>query len=373
MKPLRLVAFLEARTVTGPAKNLLQFATLARQQEAIDTTIVVFRRPGDSDVFKQAAENAGVPVEFIEEKGRFDRSVIASITEVIRRMNPDVVQTHAVKGHFLACQAGLPETVRWVAFHHGYTWIDFRMHLYNQLDRWSLRRARHVITVSLPFAAELEKKGVSKERVTVIHNAIDPHWGQRPRAESEGLRERLGITADRKVILIVGRLSREKDHPTLLQAVERLRREGMREAHLLVVGDGPEKHRVEALAAHLGISRCLTLTGELPSAEPYYGLADVAVLSSRTEGSPNALLEAMAARVPVVATSVGGIPEIVSDRESALLVPPGDSQRLAAAIGEVLRNTALAGELVTTAQRLIEQQHSPAVRVRRVAEVYRRL
>src|SRR5207302_970720 len=120
-----------------------------------------------------------------------------------------------------------------------------------------------------------------------------------------------------------------------------------------------------------GISPYLTLAGQVPSTEPYYGLADVAVLSSRTEGSPNALLEAMAARVPVVATSVGGIPEIVTHRESALLVPPGDSMQLARALAEVLRNPELSGALVNSAHDHIEQCHSPSARVHRLAEVYR--
>ena len=120
------------------------------------------------------------------------------------------------------------------------------------------------------------------------------------------------------MILIVGRLSREKDHLSLLRALSQLAvvrgGEGAAIAHLLIVGEGPERARIEAAIRHLGLSEMVTLTGQVPSAEPYYGIADLAVLSSLSEGSPNALLEAMAARVPVVATAVGGIPEIVCDR-----------------------------------------------------------
>ena len=94
------------------------------------------------------------------------------------------------------------------------------------------------------------------------------------------------------------------------------------------MGEGPERPRIEERIRSLNLTDSVTLTGQQESAEPYYGIAQVAVLSSLSEGSPNALLEAMAAGVPVVATRVGGIPEIVSDGESALLIEPGDTSAM---------------------------------------------
>jgi glycosyltransferase involved in cell wall biosynthesis len=113
--------------------------------------------------------------------------------------------------------------------------------------------------------------------------------------------------------------------------------------------------------------------GQVPSAEPYYALADIAVLSSLSEGSPNALLEAMAAGVPVVATSVGGIPEIVTHAESALLVPPRDRKAMTAAIGRLLREEGLAARMVRRSQELVAARHSPEERTRQICEIYRNL
>lgn len=374
MKPLRLLAFIEATGVTGPAKNLLQFARMAREVDApVETTIATFRRPGDSDVFLAEAHRSGVPVEFIAESGRFDRKVLAEMAALTRRLAPDVVQTHAVKSHLLARLAGLPKLAPWVAFHHGYTWPDLKVRMYNQLDRLSLRAARHVITVSLPFRSELEQMGVSRKRITVIHNAIDPQWGRAARAAALALRGKLGIPQGREIILIVGRLSREKDHLALLNAMPQLLRAGNFVPHLLVVGDGPERPRMEAAIVALGLKEHVTLTGQVPSAEPYYGLADAAVLSSRSEGSPNALLEAMAAGVPVVATAVGGIPEIVTHQKSALLIPPGNSERLADALSTLFNNRALAHSLAASASIVVEQEHAPGTRVGQLCEIYRSL
>src|SRR5207244_2659936 len=110
----------------------------------------------------------------------------------------------------------------------------------------------------------------------------------------------------------------------------------------------------------------VTLTGQVSSAQPWYGAADVAVLSSLSEGSPNALLEAMAANVPVVATKVGGVPEIVTDGESALLVRPGDAQSMAHALQRLLTEPGLAEALAKRSRELIVERHAPEARMRRL-------
>jgi glycosyltransferase involved in cell wall biosynthesis len=366
MKPLRLLAIIEAHTVTGPAKNLLQFAQLARASEdPVEVTIATFHRPGDPESFTEAAARAGVTVHRIEERGRLDRSVVPALQELSRRLSPDLVQTHAVKSHLLARLAGLEP---WIAFHHGYTWPHLRARVYNQADRWSLRKAAGVLTVSQPFAEELTRIGVHRERIHVIHNAIDRGWGSGSRAEAERLRASLGIGAEKRVVLIVGRLSREKDHLTLLDAIRELP-----EAHLLIVGEGPERGRIEEHIRVTGREGSVTLIGQVPSAELYYPMADVAVLSSVSEGSPNALLEAMAAGIPVAATAVGGIPEIVTHEESALLVPPGDRAAMTVAIQRVLREEGLAGRLVIRARELVETRHSPQARTGHICRIYRNL
>jgi glycosyltransferase involved in cell wall biosynthesis len=366
LSSLRLLAVVEARTLTGPAKNLLEFASLAKS-EGIETHIATFPRGEDSNLFVETARAQGTPVHTIPERGRFDRTPLRGLAALVAELKPEIVQTHAVKSHFLARVAGLARQHRWVAFHHGYTWPEWWVHFYNQLDRWSLRAAVKVLTVSGPFRAELIQKGVPAERIEIVHNAIGQDWGKDARTpdRAAALRSRSGIPKDRPVILNVGRLSAEKDHLTLLEAMRHV------EAHLVIVGEGPERARIEQHIREFNLAGAVTLTGQQPSAEPYYGIADIAVLSSRTEGSPNALLEAMAAGVPVVATAVGGVPEMVSDGESALLVEPGNAPALAEAITRLLRNREVARRLANRAQSLVRERHTPEIRMRRLAGIYR--
>jgi glycosyltransferase involved in cell wall biosynthesis len=370
---LRLLAIIEATSITGPAKNLLEFAPLAREA-GVDTTLCTYQRGTGSNAFLDRVRADGIPLEVVLEAGAFDRRVIGALREVAARVKPDVIQTHAVKSHFLARLAGLPGVAPWVAFHHGYTWTTKKARLYNELDRWSLRRADRVLTVSGPFREELVAKGVQRERIAVIHNAIHPSWGQAGREPEAArrLRAEWGIPDGVPVALIVGRLSLEKDHLSLLRALKRVREK--QPLHLVIVGDGPERPLIEAAIRELGLRDGVTLTGQQRTAEPFYGIADLAVLASRTEGSPNALLEAMAAGVPAVATTVGGIPEIATDGETALLVPPGEAEALARALLRILeQDRSLTEAMTARAAERIRLRYTPSERVHRLVTIYRTL
>ena len=368
MSPLRLLAIIEATTITGPAKNLLQFAALARAQ-AVETVIATFTRGASTNLFIETARAQEIQVETVAEGSVYDPRVLRQLSGLVDRLQPHIVQTHAVKSHFLARCAGLPRRAPWIAVHHGYTWPALRARVYNQLDRWSLRAARQVLTVSLAFRQELIERGVRPERITVVHNAIAPGWASEARGPAAAaLRSEWGIPENRKVILMVGRLSREKDPGTLLEAVRGL--PARLEAHLLIVGDGPERGNLEErIRAARFAGRC-TLTGQQSSAEPFYGIADIAVLSSLSEGSPNALLEAMAAGLPVVATRVGGVPEIAAHEETALLVEPGDPSAMRAALGRLLQDPGWARQLGERGQSRIARHHSPQARVDQLIGIY---
>lgn len=377
MNRVRLLAIIEAETITGPAKNLLQFAKIVRlagTESPVDPAIVTFVRAGrDSGLFVNKAREASLPVYTIAENGRFDRSVIGSLKRIVAEFRPGIIQTHAVKSHFLLRASGCHRSAPWVAFHHGYTWPDLRARMYNELDRWSLRAADRVVTVSQPFRDQITARGVHPDRIDVVHNAVDPDWGSRYRSTAGSLRRQLNIAEEDAVLLIVGRLSREKDHLTLLRAVGRASGKAGRRIHLLIVGDGPERPRIESEIQALGLNAQVTLVGQQPSAEPYYAAADIAVLSSLSEGSPNALLEAMAAGVPAVATCVGGIPEIASDGKTAILVSPGDTAGMADGILRFVNHPEVARSMAAEARRFVLSHYTPEVRVRRLYDIYERI
>jgi glycosyltransferase involved in cell wall biosynthesis len=380
-RTIKLLSVMEATTVTGPAKNLIGFVARARSPEfaaalglpRVETSVVTFERGGANgtpNAFVAAARDAGIDVDVIPERFRFDPRVLDGLRRVVARRAPDLIQTHMVKSHFLLRLSGLSRTRPWVAFHHGYTATDAKMRIYNQLDRWSLPAATRVLTVCGPFAEQLARAGVRREKITVRHNSVTAP-ARSDGAETAALRARLGIDDEERVILAVGRLSFEKGHADLVNALGRLRRLAPDlKFKLVVVGDGPERPRVEEAARADDISDRVVFAGHARDVRPFYALADALALPSHSEGSPNVLLEAMAAGVPVAATRVGGVPEIAEDGESALLVPARDPGAMAAALERLLADSALASRLAESARERALTHFSPEAYARALVEFY---
>lgn len=369
-KRIHVIAWMEALSVTGPAKNLLEFARLARAAEStIEITLVTYRRSSHppSDDFLQAAAAGGVPCEVIAESGPMDWRVPGRMRALVKRLDGDVLQTHNAKSHFLMRLSGLPRVLPWVAFHHGYTKPTRKQELYNQFDRWSLRKAKRVITVTEAFRRELERFGVAAERIAVVHNSIPADWTSG--AEGTRLREELlaGAMPGTRLVLAVGRLSREKAHVDLVEAVAQLERKN-NSVRLVVVGEGPERAGIEQRAKEL--RSMVVLTGQVSDTRPYFAAADLFVLPSHSEGSPNVLLEAMAAGLPVVATAVGGVPQTVSHETHGLLVPPAQPAALAEAMARLLQDEALAKRLAGAAAQRIRDEFLPQARARRLEQLY---
>jgi glycosyltransferase involved in cell wall biosynthesis len=375
---LKLVCLVEATNINAVARNVLEFYRAARELNGksadvspIDLSVVTFDRAGSSAEFVEAARGLGLEVDVISERGRFDRSVLGALRTIINRRRPDIVVTHQVKSHFLVRLSGLHRRYPWVAFNHGYTTTDRKMQLYNRLDRQSLPHADRVVTVCQAFARELESKGIRGNRISVLHNSIRP-GPQADKAAAGDLRKHLGIKTDEKVILAVGRLSKEKAQIDLIPAFGELHRTNPElKAKLVIAGDGPERAQLETAARKLAIADQIVFAGQVADMRPYYAIADVLVNASHSEGSPYVLLEAMAAGVPIVATAVGGVPEMLTDNETGLLVPPQDTAAMSAAIEKALNDSALAQKLSIKARALITTRFTPETYVQKLVEIYR--
>ena len=343
VRTVRALILLEAlRPTTGPAKNAIEFARRARnaasKQLQVNAAIATFLRQDGpaSDELLSFCLQLRLETHVIPEQFAFDFRVLPAIRRLIESYQPDVIETHSVKSHFLIWLTRAYEQRQWIAFHHGYTQTSARARLYSKLDRWSLRAASQVVTDCHPFADELQRIGVYAERIAVQHSAVS-EFAPPSREEVSELRRALGISEAARVILSVGRLSREKGHSDLIEALSHLaKKESVRNVCVVVAGDGPDREILRKKCETERVANAIRFVGHVTNIAPYYGLADMLVLPSHSEGSPNVLLEAMAAGVPVVATRVGGIPEIVTNEREALLVERGDPRALARSMERLL-------------------------------------
>jgi glycosyltransferase involved in cell wall biosynthesis len=184
---------------------------------------------------------------------------------------------------------------------------------------------------------------VPADKLRVIQNGIDLNLYRQPR-ETSRLRGALGIPPDARVIGTIGRLNEIKRQDVLLRAFARVRQQ-VQDAHLLLVGDGPLRHELAALAAGLGLTKHVHFAGFQADTTTHLRLMDVFALTSRSEGMPQAAIEASVAGIPVIASRVGGLPELIVDGRTGMLFTPGNVEELGAGVVRLLGDRPLAEKL----------------------------
>jgi glycosyltransferase involved in cell wall biosynthesis len=294
-------------------------------------------------------EAAGVPVHLLECRRPFDPRWLGALRELVRERHFDLVHTHMPYVGIGARLALRGTGVPLVHTEHN-VWSRYRIPT-RQLNMLTIGRNRRVIAVSsavaesmtIPRWAPVELPPVD----VVVHGADRAHIPSGQAARAVG-RERLGIADTIPVIGTVGNFTAKKAQGDLLLATAELVLQHA-ELKLVLVGSGPLESTLRSQVEKLGLDRNVIFTGMRDDVYELLPAFDVFVLSSRFEGLPISLLEAMAAGVPTVATRVGGIPEVIVDGVSGLLVDAGLSHQLAKAIGEVLDDTELASRLATGA------------------------
>jgi glycosyltransferase involved in cell wall biosynthesis len=255
------------------------------------------------------------------------------LIRLFRRERTDVVHSHDAYTSVFATMCARVAGVRGVIASRR-SWHS--PHLQGRIlraNRVAYRFSDRVVGNSPSVSRLVETEGgVPASRIVTIPNFLDPQSFEPMTDESRArFLNDFGVPRDAFVVGVVARLSPVKDHASLLHAIAELRSD-IPNMHCLLVGDGPERGPIEALASKLGIADRLHLAGERPQMPNLHGLFDVSVLCSTTEAFPNSVLEAMAASRPVVATDVGGTPDAVREGATGLLVPPSDPSRLADAI-----------------------------------------
>ena len=318
----------------------------------------------------------GVPVTVISEQRLGTPRIVEALTRVLRTHAIDIVHTHRYKdtaiGALAAGLAGVPFLVRTV---HGHPepmrgWASWRFRAYNTLDRAVLQWfADGMVAVSGGVAKSLEPLGGRYAPVVRLPNGIDLARVKPARARAD-VRHELGVAPDAPLIGTVGRLSPVKGHAHFLEAARRVLESEPR-ARFLVVGDGELRGELTALAARLGLDGRCRFTGSRTDVYDLMSAMDVFVLPSLDEGTPMALLEVMAVGVPVIASAVGGIPDVITDRATGLLVPAEDASALAEACVWYLRNGADAEAFARRARAVVASEFSHATNGDRLVDLYR--
>lgn len=307
----------------GAESQLVDLA-LALDPARYDVAIVLLKHRNQ---FAAELAERGIPVTALHRRGFWDVGLPFRLFRAIRDFRPDIVHGSLFLANLMAALAARAAGAPALVLSQRCSYEATLNPPSRRLARWSHRRADRVIVNSHAAWREEIAAGFPPDRMVVVPNGVRCSVERADRA-------RLGL-ADGPLVVAVGTLDPVKGHRYLLDAWPRVRRH-VPDAHLVLVGDGPLRDELPRQAASLGLGDSVRFAGFHSPASPFVAACDVFVLPSVTEGMPNALLEAMCLGRAVVATRVGGVPELVVEGESGLLTPPRDSAALAAAIGGLL-------------------------------------
>src|SRR5262245_50473758 len=353
----RLLVVIDGYEVTGPAKQLL--AAHARLAPELRTTIAVIQRGREETPLLTAVRATGLPLTVFRERFRFDPAPAVALACHARRIGADIIQTHGYKANVFAALISRIVRVPWVAFLHGETYEGWKIRTYFALERVVVRRAARVVVVSEAMGHEVARCGVPAHAIRVIHNAS---------VTSRSAAAAWGTYVP--VVGVIPHLTLEKGFDLAFRAHAHVIAERPT-ATLLIAGVGSEEGELKRLAERLGIEPSVTWLGYQRDVEALLRRLMVLLVPSRSEGSPNVILEAMAHGVPVVATAVGGVPELIANGESGLLVSPGDDRSLAESILRLCHDVELRRRLAKQAAQEVEARFSVDVRVTKLAALYR--
>jgi glycosyltransferase involved in cell wall biosynthesis len=368
------VRVLELRTVRGtgggPEKTIL-LGTELTDRARYEITVCYIRDARD-EVFhidRRATQHAVDYVEVLE-RHSFDRSVWAQLKRLVRARRIDIVHAHDYKTDLLALLLGRTERIIPLATAHGWTGNTLRERaVYYPLDRWILARFPLVIAVSSEIGRRLVDAGAAPGKVVVVLNGIDPLKFRRRPELVAAARNTFGFAPDDVAIGAIGRLEPQKNFASLIGAFAAVRQQ-VPAARLAIAGDGTLREPLRQQITGAGLDGVCRLLGQVDDVPLLHHALDLFVQSSVYEGTPNAVLEAMAMETAIVATDAGGTAELARHGLESLVVPIDSTAALAQAMRDALQDPEGRRRRIQAARARVEGELSFAGRVRKVEAIY---
>jgi glycosyltransferase involved in cell wall biosynthesis len=346
-RPLRILHVETGRFVYGGAQQVLYLLQFLKA-EGIESTLLTC----SDSLMVRRAEALGVTVETAPMRGEVDPRLLLKAFRLARSGRFDAIHLHSRRGAdsmalLGAKLAGLP------------------IILSRRVDNWEapfLGQARfgmcdHLVCVADGVGEILRRMGISGRKISVVHSAIEPARFNQPAPRAE-LEAEFEVPAGRTLLGIAAQLIKRKGHLLVFEAIQRLKDE-FPALHLLVFGRGPEEAELKAAVETMGLGDRVTFTGFRDDFNRWVGALDLLVHPAYTEGLANVLLQAASARVPVIATAVGGIPEATGYGTTGLLVPVGDVDALTHGLGRLLRESALRAQFAAAGPAFVDRGFTP--------------
>lgn len=373
--PLRVLHFRSTFTFAGPERALLTLGGPLHELGVDARIIAYYRRRWPEPAIHRLVEQGRreqLDVEQWDDRSKFSWRTVRRVADELRRGEYDLLVTHDHKTNLMGYLAARRSKIPCLAVAHGYDFSLLRMHLYRRIDLVVLRRFPRIVAVSDSLRRELIAAGLSPDRICVIPNAIDVARFAEGAGDRAAEWRRRVAEPRAPVIVTVGRLYPQKGLEYFVESAAQIHHV-VPQARFWVAGEGIQRGQLEAQIQGLGLEGVVTLLGQQHDIAAIMAASDVFVMPSLGEGLSNVLLEAMALGRPVVATRVGGTPEIVRDGETGWLVPPRRPEALATAVMKILKNPDLGARIGAWGRDLVASRFGATHVAAQMAELFRQV
>lgn len=366
----------------GPDKTILNSAA-QHNQKKVSVLVTYIRQPDDHEFqITRAAKELGIHYVELVDRRMLDWSCISQVRRLLLKERIALLHSHDDKTLlYSVILKYLVPGLRIMHTCHSHSEyakdsfarpIDYRkFQLRKKIQLWLMQQhLPPVITISDNTRQRLVRGGLKKENVAVLYNGIDVGQWSRQKGNPV-LRKEFNLRDDDILVGTVARITYDKDLPTFYKVAEQVRKQTAR-AKFVIVGDGygNELERAKNDVVSLGLENTVIFTGHRTDLKDVYSSFDLFLMTSRTEGLPNTVLEAMAMEVPVISTSVGGVPELIRDGKEGYLCSVGDTSSLATAVCTLMNQPQLRRRMQKKSRRRVEEKFSFTKRVRMLEDIY---
>jgi glycosyltransferase involved in cell wall biosynthesis len=367
---MRVVHLMASPFYGGPERQMLGLARHLPSE--VESVFLSFEERGLAQAFLDEARRHGYEAKSLVHNTPRYFACVREVADELRRLKADLVCCSGYKPDLVGWRAARRVGIPVVSISHGWTSATWRVRCYEKLDKIVLRWIDAVVCVSKAQADKVRAVGVPEAKITVIQNAIGEEAFVEPDAANRAEMAGWFAHPPRWLVGAAGRFSPEKGFAVLIEAAALVAQQRP-EVGFLLFGDGPLRSDLERLIVQCGLQQNFVLPGFRTDLTRFLPNLDLAVMSSYTEGLPVILLETGAAGVATVATSVGGIPEVLVDGRTGYLVPSGDASAMAQRIVALLDNEMGRQAMGRAARDRVRREFSFAAMSRQYHDLFRRL
>lgn len=366
---MKLLHTISSFDVFGPEKTIIN-ECLAFEEKGWKCKIINIWEREDIP-FTAKVKASGVSYECLTTPKKLDLNIIRKLRKILKIQNVDIIHSHGYKADLYSLLASLRINIPLVTTIHGWTSENIKVKIYERIQVFIWRFFQKVICVSNAYRKVALSYNVPKEKLLVIYNGIKREKRNQIISREE-VHKILSIEGEKIVVAIIGRIGIEKGHRAFLNAARRIleKRDNLA---FVIIGEGAERKEMEKYARELGIQKDVIFTGHRDDVISLYNGIDIIGITSLREGLPNVLLEAMMNQVPVVAMSVGGIPEVIISDKQGILVQPKDIEAFTQGVESLIIDSSKRKRIGIEAKKRIEKKFLFSQRVNAISELYNKL